>query len=140
MKTQEKNMTLCCYQILIWSKCWNIRKLGYQNFKNVLVKSGGTLWNIFKKEKSSSNPSPLRWEGGPGHFCIFGSYESTFYCWTAAFYGMKQSHCVKKLFSFENLPSDNISIEIYRRNLVKIWSFWSIFFSFLTWGSQNLLK
>ena len=28
---------------------------------------------------------------------------------------------VKKLLSFEGWPSDNFSIEIYRRNLVKIW-------------------
>ena len=139
MKTQEKNMTLCCYQILIWSKCWNIRKLGYQNFKNVLVKSGGTLWNIFKKEKSSSNPSPLRWEGGPGHFCIFGSYESTFYCWTAAFYGTKISRRVKKLLTFEGQSSDNFPIEIYRGNLVKIWSFWSIFFCILTIDAKKLV-
>ena len=55
-----------------------------------------------------------------------GTYESTFYRWTAAFYGMKLSRRVKKLLSFVGRPSDNFSIEIYGRNLVKIWSFLSI--------------
>ena len=70
---------------------------------------------------------------------MFGSCESTFYRWTATFYGMKLSRCVKKLLSSEGRPSDNFSIEIYRGNLVKIWCFWSIFFSFLTLDAQKLI-
>ena len=31
------------------------------------------------------------------------------------------------LSRFEGWPSSNFSIEIYKRNLVKIWVFWSIF-------------
>ena len=59
-----------------------------------------------------------------GHFCMFGSYESTFYNWIAAFYGMKISRSTKKLLSFEGRPSDKFSIEIHRRwNLAKIWCF-----------------
>ena len=75
---------------------------------------------------------------GPGHFCMFGSYESTFYRWTATFYGMKLSRHVKKLLSFEGRPSDIFSVET--RNLVKIWCFWSIFFSFLTLDAQKFVQ
>ena len=71
---------------------------------------------------------------------MLGSHESTFYLWPAAFYGMKLSRRVKKLLSFEGRPSDIFTIEIYRRNLVKIWCFWSIFFSFFTLGAQKLVQ
>ena len=53
------------------------------------------------------------------------SYESTFYHQTAAFYRTKISGCVKKLLSFENQLSNKFPIEIYRKNLIKIWLFWS---------------
>ena len=69
-------------------------------------------------------PNIARWEVN----LKCGSYESTFYRWTAAFYGAKISRRVKKSLSFEGRPSSNFSIEIYSRNLVKIWIFWSIFF------------
>ena len=45
----------------------------------------------------------------------------------------------QKLLSFEGRPWDNFPIEIYRRNSIKIWSFWSIFFCFLTLDAQNLV-
>ena len=48
-----------------------------------------------------------------GQFCIIGSYESTFYLRTAAFYRSKISCLVKKLLSFEGWWSDHILIEIY---------------------------
>ena len=38
--------------------------------------------------------------GSGGHFCMFGSYESTFYRWTATFYGTKISLRVKKFLIF----------------------------------------
>ena len=47
------------------------------------------------------------------HFCMFGSYESTFYHWTAAFYGTKILRRVKKLLTFEVQSSDNFPIEIF---------------------------
>ena len=50
---------------------------------------------------------------GPGHVCMFGSYESTFYRWTAAFYGPKISRCVKKFLSIEDGLLDNFSTEIH---------------------------
>ena len=110
--------------------------------------------------------TPLRREGGSGgHFGMFCSYESTFYCWTAAFYGMKIScrvkkllrfegrpsyvfsilptvkwEIVKKLLRFEGRPSHVFSIQIYRRNLSKIWCFLSIFFYFLTFHVLKLSK
>ena len=81
----------------------------------------------------------LRWEGVRGHFCMFGTYESTFYCWTAAFYGKKISRSLKKLLTFEGQRLDSFSIEIYRGNLVKIWSFWSIFFCIWTLDAGKLV-
>ena len=42
--------------------------------------------------------------------------------------------------SFEGWPSDNFPIEVYRRNFVKIWLFWSIFFCFLTLHAQKLVQ
>ena len=77
--------------------------------------------------------------GVRGHFCMFDSYESTFYCWTAAFYGTKISRRVKKLLTVEGQPLDSFPIEIYRGNLVKIWSFWSIFFCIWTLDAGKLV-
>ena len=39
--------------------------------------------------------------GIQGHFCMFGSYESTFYCGLATFYRTKISLPVLKLWHFE---------------------------------------
>ena len=73
----------------------------------------------------------LRREGGSGvYFCMFGSYVSTFYRWTDAFYGTKISRRDKKLLIFEGQPLDNFPIKIYRGNLVKIWSLVHIFLYF----------
>ena len=68
--------------------------------------------------------------GDWGHFWMFGSYESIFITEQPLFVERKLSRRVKKLSIFEDRPSDNLPIEIYRRNLVKIWYFWSIFFCF----------
>ena len=68
--------------------------------------------------------------GVRGHFGMFGSYESTFYCWTAAFYGMKISCRVKKLLRFEGWLSHIFSIQIHRGNLAKIWCFFVHIFLF----------
>ena len=65
-----------------------------------------------------------------GHFGMFCSYEGTFYCWTAAFYGIKISYRVKKLLRFEGRSLHVFSIQIYRGNLAKIWCFLFIFFFF----------
>ena len=78
----------------------------------------------------------LRGEGGRGSFCMFDSYESTIYCRTAI-HGMRISCLVKKLLNFEGQLSDNFPTKIYRRNLVKIWSFLSILDpGFTQWGPQ----
>ena len=58
--------------------------------------------------------------GVRGHFCMFGSYKSIFYCWTAAFYVTKLPRYVKKLSIFEEWLLDDFPIDIYRRNLVTI--------------------
>ena len=55
------------------------------------------IWIIYKEGK----------RGVRGHFCMFGSFESTFYRWTAAFYGTKILRRVKKLLTFEGQSSDN---------------------------------
>ena len=81
----------------------------------------------------------LRREGVWGHFCNFGSHESTFYRRTAAFYVTKISRCVKKILSFEGQSSDHFPMEIYRRNLVEFHSFLSIFFCLLILGAQKLV-
>ena len=71
---------------------------------------------------------------------MFGSYESIFITEQPLFVERKLSRRVKKLSIFEDRPSDNLPIEIYRRNLVKIWSFGSIFFCFLILDAQKLAK
>ena len=76
--------------------------------------------------------------GVRGHFGMSCSYESTFYCGTAAFYGMKISWRVKKLLRFEGQPWHVFSIQIYRGNFSKIWCFLSMFFYFLTFHVQKL--
>ena len=72
-------------------------------------------------------------------FACLGHMKVPFYRWTAPFYRMKLSRRVKKLLSFESWSSDIFSIEIYRRNFVKIWCFWFIFFYFLTLDAQKLV-
>ena len=86
----------------------NLTKLGI--IKNLI------FWNL---DKNSVFLKKILWrEGVWGHFCMFGSYERTCYCWTAAFYGTKKARRVKKLLTFEGQPSDNFPVEIYRGNLV----------------------
>ena len=97
-------------------------------------------WNQKRDDILTPYALPQGEREGPGHFYMFGSYESTFYRWTAAFYVTKLSRHVKKLLSFEGQPSDNFPIEMYRRTLVKIWSFWSIFFCFLTLDAEKLVE
>ena len=58
--------------------------------------------------------------GVRGHFCMFGSYESTFYHQTTPFYGTKISCLVKKLLSCEGPLSDNFPIETYGRTMFEI--------------------
>ena len=54
--------------------------------------------------------------GVRGHFCIFGSYESTFIAEQPLLRNKAVTPCQKV-------------IDLYRKNLVKIWSFSSIFFT-----------
>ena len=69
----------------------------------------------------------IRREGGLGSFLYILLIWKYFYRWTAAFYRTKLLWRAKKSFSFDRGRSDNFFIEICRRNLVKTWSFWSIF-------------
>ena len=66
----------------------------------------------FTLHRSNDRTTAVKARGGVrGHFCMFVSYESTFYRRAAAFYGTKLSRRVKKLLSFEGRPSDNFSEE-----------------------------
>ena len=137
------------FHIFQWGSCQTVDILSSKTFWNSAISSFSKKWLFSNKKyfhisqtcKNDSAPPSLHLKIGPnfkarggvrGHFGMFCLYESTFYCWTAAFYGMKISCRVKKLLKFEGRPSHVFSIQIYRGNLAKIWCFLSIFFYFLT--------
>ena len=55
-----------------------------------------------------------------GHFCMFGSYESTFYCRPATFYRTKISLFVLKLSHFEIWSSRKFIWEYEGAKMAKI--------------------
>ena len=65
-----------------------------------------------------------------GHFCMFSSYESTFYCGVASFYGTKISLLVLKLSHFEVWASHKLIWEYEGVKMAKFELLKSIFFNF----------
>ena len=101
----------------LWTKRlkWKIKERNVWKSKSRFIM--GDQWRrkkYLKEERGNLAITILKILKVQGHFGMFCSYEITFYCWTAAFHGMKISCWVKKLLRSEGRPSHIFSVQIYR--------------------------